>query len=997
MIRSSIIAMLSICVACSFCGQDFVSLGRHSWRRKQRINHAEQDRPDITPREVPVMQSPNVPVPSRTVVKCCCGKICKGARGLKMHQRSCQVTHSLNDELSADLEEQITTDNTADTPENDNSINDIDMTNDESFPELKQGIKLPKNDSGWQTANDYPKCALQFNDPITMQDVNSKIKLLNDVIYNYFADNFGHNETVPDKSMVAKYKDYTAKELKKALQNLKSNKGDLSEIKYVSRTLRDKLRNNNKDGLTSDSNKSFNHDNYIGRNFWGYIKNVINKKDSILPSFNVTDCFTYFSKSLAKINPNRLFNIPSWIPKLPDPEVQFNLDPPTYQQITNVIRKMKSSGSPCPLDQLSIISFKHCPYLRTYLTELIHDILLSGTVPTEWKRACTILIHKKGNNNDPSNFRPITLESIPLKVFTSCLRNAVYSFLASNNFVGHNIQKGFTPNLSGTPEHTAQMADTTNKARIRQRSIVITLLELKNAFGEIHHNLIQSVLDYHHIPDHIKFVIKSLYTDFQTSIITSEFRTPFMTVGRGVLQGDCLSPLLFNMCFNTFIQHIKAEKYRQFGFSFKLPNPIHWFQFADDAAVITGKESENQHLLNRFSIWCQWSDMIIRVDKCSTFGIKKAITKSVQYLPNLLISNQLIPKITIGESFQYLGRYFDFHMSNENHKTELTTLFNELMTDIDSKPLHPKNKLLLHSRYVLSKLAWHFTVATLSTTWVTENIDSIANKYIRRWLEAPISGTLSTVFLTNNKFGLSIYPPSVKFIQCQTVLRKALKSSPNESTNDLWRATSNHTNTQYDAYKSTKEVLKDFRSGHENKLLNQLTSQGSFFCSVTKFALPELNKVWSIAQSKLPKNIYNFTIRYINNSLPTRKNLNRWAISSNSDCSFCLSPETLLHTVAGCQFYLDRFTWRHNSVLNFLAHTLQTVDGSTLYADPHGFKSPSILTGDTYRPDLPLSCSNGYLYLVELTTGYETNPKNNAKRKKDKYRELLRQLGKKPS
>ena len=106
-----------------------------------------------------------------------------------------------------------------------------------------------------------------FNDPITMQDVNSKIKLLNDVIYNYFADNFRHNETVPDKSMVAKYKDYTVKELKKALQNLKSNKGDLSEIKYVSRTLRDKLRNNNNDGLTSDSNESFNHDNYIGRNF----------------------------------------------------------------------------------------------------------------------------------------------------------------------------------------------------------------------------------------------------------------------------------------------------------------------------------------------------------------------------------------------------------------------------------------------------------------------------------------------------------------------------------------------------------------------------------------------------------------------------------------------------------------------------------------------------------------------------------------------------------
>jgi hypothetical protein len=133
--------------------------------------------------------------------------------------------------------------------------------------------------------------------------------------------------------------------------------------------------------------------------------------------------------------------------------------------------------------------------------------------------------------------------------------------------------------------------------------------------------------------------------------------------------------------------------------------------------------------------------MIIRVDKCSTFAIKKAITKSVQYFPKFLINNNLIPTIKI-EAFQYFGRNIDFNMSNDNHKTELTTLVNELMTDIDSKPLHPRNKLLVYSRYVLSKISWHFTIATLSKTWVIENIDPVVNQYIRKWLEIPISGTL---------------------------------------------------------------------------------------------------------------------------------------------------------------------------------------------------------------------------------------------------------------
>ena len=229
----------------------------------------------------------------------------------------------------------------------------------------------------------------------------------------------------------------------------------------------------------------------------------------------------------------------------------------------------------------------------------------------------------------------------------------------------------------------------------------------------------------------------------------------------------------------------------------------------------------------------------------------------------------------------------------------------------------------------------------------------------------------------------------MKFIQCQTVLRKALKLSPNQSINELWKSTNTHTNIQYDFYNSTKEVLKDFRSEHEDKLKNQLICQGSLFSNVTKFSLSHLNKVWSTAQSKLPKNIYNFTIRYINNSLPTRKNLSRWGLSSSSECSFCLGPESLLYVVAGCQCYLDRFTWRHNSILNFLVNTLQTVNGSSLYADVPGFKSPSIITGDAYRPDLLLSLSNGSLYVVELTVGYETNLENNVKRKKAKYRELV--------
>ena len=119
-------------------------------------------------------------------------------------------------------------------------------------------------------------------------------------------------------------------------------------------------------------------------------------------------------------------------------------------------------------------------------------------------------MHKKGDTSDPSNFRQITLESVPLKIFTSCLRDVIFSFRSSNGYIEHNIQKGFVPKLAGTFEHTAQVSNIVNKARIKQRSLVITLLDLKNAFGEVHHNTILEVMRYHHIPQRVQNMVQSL-------------------------------------------------------------------------------------------------------------------------------------------------------------------------------------------------------------------------------------------------------------------------------------------------------------------------------------------------------------------------------------------------------------------------------------------------------------------------------------------------------
>ena len=61
---------------------------------------------------------------------------------------------------------------------------------------------------------------------------------------------------------------------------------------------------------------------------------------------------------------------------------------------------------------------------------------------------------------------------------------------------------------------------------LNRESLFITLLDLKTAFGEVYHNLIQEILSYHYVAEHIKCLVRDLCTDLKTSIITHDLSTP---------------------------------------------------------------------------------------------------------------------------------------------------------------------------------------------------------------------------------------------------------------------------------------------------------------------------------------------------------------------------------------------------------------------------------------------------------------------------------------
>ena len=97
-------------------------------------------------------------------------------------------------------------------------------------------------------------------------------------------------------------------------------------------------------------------------------------------------------------------------------------------------------------------------------------------------------------------------------------------------------------------------------------------------------------------------LVHSLYDGFKISVAGDGDVTNPIRVDRGVLQGDSLSPLLFNICVNTLIKTIEDKRIKCMGYEAKKTlSPRHWFQFPDDTAIVTAFEEDNQCLLNLFT------------------------------------------------------------------------------------------------------------------------------------------------------------------------------------------------------------------------------------------------------------------------------------------------------------------------------------------------------------------------------------------------------------
>ena len=127
--------------------------------------------------------------------------------------------------------------------------------------------------------------------------------------------------------------------------------------------------------------------------------------------------------------------------------------------------------------------------------------------PQDWKRSVFILIPKKGNAKECSNYHTIALISHASKVMLKILQARLQQYM---NHELPDVQAGLRKGR-GTRDQTANICWIIKKAGEVQKNIYFCFIDYAKAFDCVDHNKLWKILQEMGIPDHLTCLLGNLY------------------------------------------------------------------------------------------------------------------------------------------------------------------------------------------------------------------------------------------------------------------------------------------------------------------------------------------------------------------------------------------------------------------------------------------------------------------------------------------------------
>ena len=249
-------------------------------------------------------------------------------------------------------------------------------------------------------------------------------------------------------------------------------------------------------------------------------------------------------------------------------------------EIAKCVRKLKNNktgGSDGIVGEL-------LKYGGSRMVDLLEQLFLviwqEDIVPRQWRDGLIVNIFKKGDREDPGNYRGITLLSVVGKVFCKILNNRLVQCLDKEGAL-HEGQAGFRLNRGG---------------RLREdKKTYAFFLDIQKAYDTVWHDGLWYKLWDMGVKGRMWRVIKKMYMSSRSAVLLEGEKSDSFNVEQGVAQGCSLSPILFSVFINDLLKEVQQT---ELGIQLSSGKTFGGMLFADDFVGVSDSKESLQKLID---------------------------------------------------------------------------------------------------------------------------------------------------------------------------------------------------------------------------------------------------------------------------------------------------------------------------------------------------------------------------------------------------------------
>ncbi|MES9880670.1 MAG: reverse transcriptase domain-containing protein [Sedimenticola sp.] len=380
------------------------------------------------------------------------------------------------------------------------------------------------------------------------------------------------------------------------------------------------------------------------------------------------------------------------------------------------------------------MSAEHYAYggdrIYTYLGILVTAILNSGRIPKILKTGVVTPVHKKKDTTNPNNYRGISVSTVVGKMVQILCLEILEPLLADTQ---SGMQRGFT---AGTSCINAALivSEVLNENRDTGTETFLATLDAQKAFDVVWHQSLLRKLYHDGVIGNMWLLLRDFLVDSRSCVKWEGGLSRLYGIGRGVRQGDILSPMEYKRFNNSMLQLVTSSRVGAKIGTVMCNAPT----CADDVAVLAEGHADLQFLLDTVGNNSRKEHYNINSTKSEIVNYPMAKSRSIpEHAQQHTINGEQIPYC---EEATHLGIVRSNSSTinsqiNTNIKCAAKTVYAMMGTGFHGKNgLGQKACLKIWNIYVIPRLTYGLEVISLKK----KDFDTI-EKYQKKTLKAILS------------------------------------------------------------------------------------------------------------------------------------------------------------------------------------------------------------------------------------------------------------------